>query len=108
MHTGQKYALNLGQRILTSGKSALNLGHVYAHRAELCPESEARFYPLCISMNWIQGKVLPPGDGLPEISGIIIRVRNGSDSPKSIVLFNFFCNFVRNRRISLYKGSLED
>ena len=64
MHTGQKYALNLR--------------HVYAHRAEVCPESEARFYPLCISMNWIQGKVLPPGDGLPEISGIKKRVRNGS------------------------------
>ena len=46
MHTGQKYALNLG--------------HVYAHRAEVCPESEARLCPLCISMNWIQGKILPP------------------------------------------------
>ncbi len=30
MHTGQKYALNLGQDILTSEKYALNLGHVYA------------------------------------------------------------------------------
>ena len=46
MHTRQKYALNLGQDILTSEKYALNLGHVYAH--------------LCISMNRIQGKVYPP------------------------------------------------
>ena len=60
MHTGQKYALNLGQDILTSEKYALNLGHVYAHRAEVCPESEARLCHLCISMNRIQGKVLPP------------------------------------------------
>ena len=82
MHTGQKYALNLGHvyahraevcpesgtRLCTPGRSmpriwgtfmhpgqkyALNLGHVYAPRAEVCPESGARFYPLCISMNWI-------------------------------------------------------
>ena len=60
MHTEQKYAPNLGQDILTSEKYALNLGHVYAHRAEVCPESEARLCPLCISMNRIQGKVYPP------------------------------------------------
>ena len=28
------------------------------------------------------------------------------NSPKSIVLFNFFCNFVRILSFSLYKGSL--
>ena len=33
MHTGQKYALNLGQDIPTSGKSALNLRHVSTPRA---------------------------------------------------------------------------
>ena len=92
MHPGQKYALNLGQDILTSEKYvldlgqdiltsekyALDLGHVYAPRAEICPESRTRFYPLGRSMNQIQGKVSPPGDGLPEISGIKKRVRNGS------------------------------
>ena len=41
MHPGQKYALNLGQDILTSEKYALNLGHVYAHRTEICPKSQA-------------------------------------------------------------------
>ena len=67
MHPMQKYALNLGQDILTSGKSALNLGqdiltsekyalnlgHVHAPRAEVCPESQARFYPLCIDVSEI-------------------------------------------------------
>ena len=101
MHTWQKYALNLGQRILTSGKSALNLGHVYAHRAEVCPESEARFYPLCISMNWIQGKVLPPGDGLPEISGIIIRVWNGSAFSCKIRYFLAFILSIVKYYVSL-------
>jgi hypothetical protein len=56
MHTGQKYALNLG--------------HVYAHRAEVCPESQAHLCTLCRSMNRIQDKVSPPEDGLPEISDI--------------------------------------
>ena len=34
-------------------KYALNLGHVYAHRAEVCLKSEARLCTLGISMNWI-------------------------------------------------------
>jgi hypothetical protein len=33
--TSEKYALNLGQRILTSEKYALNLGHVSTPRAEV-------------------------------------------------------------------------
>jgi len=41
-------------------KSALNLGHVSAPRAKVCPGSGARFYPLCISLPWIWGTFLPP------------------------------------------------
>ena len=58
----------------TGVKSAQNLGHVYAPRAEVCPESGARYSDLgkvcpgsgarlCTpgrSMNQIQGKVSPP------------------------------------------------
>ena len=87
MHTGQK--------------SALNLRHVYAHRAEVCPESEARFYPLCISMNWIQGKVFHSWDGLPEISGIKKRVRNGS----AFVIANGCVHSIKDDELRLMSPS---
>ena len=43
----------------TGVKSALNLGHVYAHRAKVCPESRVR---LCT-----------PGKSLPRISGTFMH-----------------------------------
>ena len=46
MHTGQKYALNLG--------------HVYAPRAKVCPESEARFCTPGRNMPRIWGTFLHP------------------------------------------------
>ena len=46
MHPGQKYALNLGQRILTSEKYALNLGHVPTPGQKYEPDSGQGFTPL--------------------------------------------------------------
>jgi len=84
MHTGQKYALNLGQGIPTSGKSAPNLRHVYAHRAEICPESgarnsdigkicpesQARLCTPCINVPQFWGRFLKFWNGIPRIQGI--------------------------------------
>ena len=81
MHTGQKYALNMGQRILTSEKYALDLGHVYAHRAEICPRFRARFHPSGRSMNQIQGKVSPPWGWLAR------NLRHKKTSPEWLYLF---------------------
>jgi hypothetical protein len=44
----------------TGVKSALNPGHVYAHRAEVCPGFQARFCPPCISLPRIWGNIYPP------------------------------------------------
>jgi hypothetical protein len=67
MHTGQKYALNLGhvnaphaEICPESGARYSDLGKVcpesearYSDLGKVCPESGATFTPLCISMNWI-------------------------------------------------------
>ena len=39
--TSEKYALNLGQRILTSEKYALNLGQGFTPLGMACPKSQA-------------------------------------------------------------------
>jgi len=53
MHTVQRYALNLG--------------HLYAHRAEVCLESEARLCTPCIGLPQFWGKVFKFWDGLPRL-----------------------------------------
>ena len=47
--------------IPTGVKSAQNLGHVYAHRAEICLESGARLCTLGRSLTWISGTFMHTG-----------------------------------------------
>ena len=49
--------------------SALKPGEDYAHRAKVCPESEARFCTLCIGLPHISGNIFRPRETFTQIWG---------------------------------------
>jgi hypothetical protein len=57
----------------TVQKSALNLGHVYAHHAKICPESEAHFCTPCNVMPRIWGWFFHFWNGFSDVQRQIMK-----------------------------------
>ena len=80
MHPGQKYALNLGQVYAPRAEVCPESGAKNSDLGKVCPESRTRFYPLGKSMNQIQGKVSPPWGWLAR------NLRHKKTSPEWLYL----------------------